>query len=46
MTNRTNEQLEVEVNKLIEDYERMKQENMELANNLDLEQRMKDELLM
>ena len=45
-TNRTNEELEVEVNKLIEDYDHMKQENLELANNLDLEQRLKEELLI
>lgn len=46
LSNRTNEELELEVNKLIEDYERVKRENMQLINDLEMEQRLKEELLV
>jgi len=45
-TNRTNEELEIEVNKLIEDYERLKSDNSQLANTLEMERRLREELLV
>lgn len=42
----TNEELELEVNKLIEDYERLKAENGQLAGSLDIERRLREELMM
>jgi len=45
-TNRTNEELEIEVNKLIEDYERLKSDNSQLANTLEMERRLREELLI
>lgn len=44
--NRTNEELEIEVNKLIEDYERLKGDNSQLANTLEMERRLREELLV
>lgn len=41
-TNRTNEELEIEVNKLIEDYERLKSDNSQLANTLEMERRLRE----
>jgi len=43
---KTNEELEDEVNKLIEDYERLKGENKGLTDNIDELNRVRDELLL
>ena len=44
--NHTSEELEAEVNKLIEDYERLKAENGQLAWSLEIERQLREELMV